>query len=246
MVFSAIGLTALMLARQELDQRLRLGLLVATVLLVGNVLLVTTGRSGYLALLVCAACLAVAEILARGFNRKSLAGAGLSLVAVVMALALLPGPRTQIAQAVHEMTHYQESQVETRAGQRVIFWKNTLGVIAQSPIIGHGTGAFGTAYGKYVAGKQGLEAMPSSDPHNQYLKIAAEHGLLGLLVFLSILAMALRQKIAPPWRFLGLATMAAWCATSMANSHFSTFTEGTFIYVWLGVMLAQARPEHRS
>jgi hypothetical protein len=29
-----------------------------------------------------------------------------------------------------------------------------------------------------------------------------------------------------------------WCATSLANSHFSTFVEGRLLFFWLGAMLA--------
>jgi hypothetical protein len=37
---------------------------------------------------------------------------------------------------------------------------------------------------------------------------------------------------------LGIGVLLAWCATSLFSSHFSTFTEGRFIYIWLGIMLA--------
>jgi hypothetical protein len=32
--------------------------------------------------------------------------------------------------------------------------------------------------------------------------------------------------------------MIGWCATSLANSHFSTFVEGRLLFFWLGAMLA--------
>jgi O-antigen ligase len=88
-----------------------------------------------------------------------------------------------------------------------------------------------------------MDGMPTHDPHNQFLKIAAEHGLLGLAVFLALLAAAFRQRGAPPpYRLLGLGVLAAWCATSLFNSHFSTFAEGRFIWLWLGACLAWHRP----
>jgi O-antigen ligase len=89
-----------------------------------------------------------------------------------------------------------------------------------------------------------MEGMPSHDPHNQFLKIAAEHGLLGLLIFLALLVSAFRQRGAPPpYRLLGLGVLAAWCASSLFNSHFSTFAEGRFIWLWLGACLAAAQRE---
>jgi hypothetical protein len=39
--------------------------------------------------------------------------------------------------------------------------------------------------------------------------------------------------------YLGLSVLAAWCVTSLFSSHFSTFAEGRFIWLWLGVCLAR-------
>ena len=55
-----------------------------------------------------------------------------------------------------------------------------------------------------------------------------------------------RHPSAPPFRTLGLALLAGWCATSLFSSHFQTFNEGHLIALLLGVFLAvpaaQARP----
>jgi O-antigen ligase len=123
-------------------------------------------------------------------------------------------------------------------GIRIIFWENTLQLIKQRPIIGYGTGAFEAAYSQQVAGKTGLQGLITADPHNQFMKIVGENGLIGLMLFLGFLVSIFRMKAATPFRILGLGAATAWIATSMANSHFSTFSEGTFIYVWLAVMLS--------
>ncbi|MDD5296572.1 MAG: O-antigen ligase family protein [Rhodocyclaceae bacterium] len=241
MVFAVAAFAAAILALRGGESGMPRLLAGAAILLAGDIALVTPGRSGYLVLLVCTACLMLAELMNRQKNWKSAAGAVLMLAAIVSALALAPTSRERITLAFHEMTQYKEAQQETSMGIRVFFWKNTLQLISERPLSGYGTGAFGTAYGRLVADRPGLAGTPAGDPHNQYMKIATEHGLPGLLVFLAMLGAALRQTVPPPWRLLGLGVLAAWCATSLANSHFSTFAEGTFIYLWLGVMLAQAR-----
>jgi O-antigen ligase len=53
-----------------------------------------------------------------------------------------------------------------------------------------------------------------------------------------MLASSLFQKSSKMYFHLGIGVLMAWCATSLFNSHFSTFTEGRFIYIWLGIMLA--------
>jgi hypothetical protein len=68
--------------------------------------------------------------------------------------------------------------------------------------------------------------------------------LLGLGVFLALLAVLFRQRGAPPpYRLLALGVLAAWCATSLFNSHFSTFAEGRFIWLWVGACLAAAQSD---
>ena len=46
------------------------------------------------------------------------------------------------------------------------------------------------------------------------------------------------KNVSQPYRLIVLTTLTGWCATSLANSHFSTFHEGHFIWFWLGAMLA--------
>jgi hypothetical protein len=41
-----------------------------------------------------------------------------------------------------------------------------------------------------------------------------------------------------PYRELAAAVLIGWCATSLVNSHFSTFVESRLLFFWLGAMLA--------
>src|SRR5262249_6299661 len=75
-------------------------------------------------------------------------------------------------------------------------------------------------------------------PHNQFLKILGEQGLIGLAAFLFFIYRALTCRSPSPYREIAAAVLIAWCMTSLANSHFSTFVEGRFIFFWLGAMLA--------
>jgi membrane associated rhomboid family serine protease len=49
---------------------------------------------------------------------------------------------------------------------------------------------------------------------------------------------AARQAAPQPYRGCALALLAAWCATSLFNSHFQTFNEGHLIALVLGALLA--------
>ncbi len=219
---------------------------IAAMVLAANVILVTPGRSGYLALLVSAVCLGAGWAISRGISLARTALVALAAAATLgAALALSPLSKQRIAQATSEMQTYSRAKELTSMGIRMYFWQNAIDLVKQRPVLGWGTGGFEAAYSQQVAGREGLAGVGTSDPHNQFLKIAAEQGLLGLAIFLGFLLMAFRQRPELHFRLMGLCALAVWCATSMANSHFSTYAEGTFIYLWLGVMLAFQPSTHR-
>ena len=241
MFFAVAAFASILLARFEKASAARLALGTAAALLLGNAVFITTGRSGHLVVAVLAVALVWGWPTRAPFRRLAWASA-----ATVLALALLassPVVRDRVTQGVNEALTYREHTTGfTSIGLRVVFLRNTLELIAERPVIGYGTGAFEAVYGRKVQGRPGMEGMPSHDPHNQFLKIAAEHGLIGLAVFIALLVVALRQRgVPPPYRLLGLGVLAAWCATSLFNSHFSTFAEGRFIWLWLGACLASHR-----
>ena len=92
------------------------------------------------------------------------------------------------------------------ANGRLFMWKISLNAIKESPIIGTGSGGFAKAYGKaqhdYFAKYDQPESLPESrvagSPEyafNEYLQIAIEFGILGLILFLSILLISLISMI---------------------------------------------------
>ncbi|HKB52899.1 MAG TPA: O-antigen ligase family protein, partial [Ramlibacter sp.] len=240
-MFAAGSFTAVALLLAGCVAGIRRRALVATcaLLLAANTIFVTDGRTGYVVLPVCAVALALGTLRARGVptGRALLLTAG--VVAVLGGLLLAsPKARVELETGVSEMQNYRQEQQITRMGIRLYFWRNTLALIPQHPWFGFGTGSFGKIYGDAVRGRPGVAGTLTNDPHNQFLKIATEQGLAGLAVFLAFLWAATRQRASEPWRMLGLGLLAAWCVTSLANSHFSTFAEGTFIFIWAGAMLA--------
>ncbi|MDP2881819.1 MAG: O-antigen ligase family protein [Azonexus sp.] len=240
MAFAVGAFSAFVLAVESGAGRLRRLYVLCALLLLANIALVTTGRSGYLVAMVCAVGAVSGYVFfgQRRLGTRGIVGAVLLVIGVAGILLLAPTSRERMLQGVQEVENYDQAKEVTSMGIRVIFWKNTIEMIQAQPLLGYGTGAFGTAYDRKVAGKTGVAATSAGDPHNQYMKIMAENGVVALLVFLGFLVAAARQRCAAPWRLLGLCVLASWCATSLFNSHFSTFNEGNFIYAWLGIMLA--------
>lgn len=248
MAFAVGAFSAFLLAVESAGGRLRRLYVLCALLLLANIALVTTGRSGYLVVMVCAV-MAVSGYFFFGQRRLAaweITGAVLLVVGVAGVLLLVPTSRERMMLGVQEIQQYEQAKEETSMGIRMVFWKNTIEMIREQPLLGYGTGAFGTAYDRKVVGRTGVAGTPAGDPHNQYMKITAENGVVALVVFLGFLVAAARQQCAAPWRLLGLCVLASWCATSLFNSHFSTFNEGNFIYAWLGIMLASPATSSES
>ncbi len=89
---------------------------------------------------------------------------------------------------------------EASANGRLFMWKISTLAIAESPIIGHGTGNFASAYGRaqenYFANEEysETEELVAGSPEyafNEYLQIAIEYGIPFLFVVLLIIAFCL-------------------------------------------------------
>jgi O-antigen ligase len=160
------------------------------------------------------------------------------------ALVISPVARDRFDQGVNEWNSAQTAQEFSSMGIRAIIYENTLELIGKRPWFGVGSGGFGEAYAAHVKGKYtDWRALPSGDPHNQYLYFLAEQGIIGLIAFLSFIALALADRgDGGPTRLIAIGMLLAWCATSMFNSHFQTFSEGHLLAFFLAAMLARPVP----
>jgi len=227
-------------SRPQLSKRVRLAALGASALLALNIAFVTPGRSGYLALAVMLLVTAAANL--RGWRNKVLVAALGALFAG--ALAMSPLARDRLDHGVQEWNSARTAQEYSSMGIRAVFYENTVELIRERPWFGVGSGAFGEAYTAHVRGKYtDWRAMPSGDPHNQYLYVLAEQGIVGLIAFLSFIALALADRgDRGPTRLIAIGMLLAWCATSMLSSHFQTFSEGHLLAFFLAAMLARPVP----
>ncbi len=205
------------------------------VLLVADVVFILWGRSGAFAIVLMSGA-TVAFLAAGTWRRKALAGLAVLACGAVVLLAS-PHVRGRVADAVHEIATVDQAAAGTPLGVRVVYWRNTLRIIADHPLLGIGTGGFQSAYAEYVRGVPGWQGNETGDPHNQYLKIQAEQGILGLTAFVFFIYWTFRCPAPQPWRALAAAALIGWCATSLASSEFSTFNQGRLIFFWLGAML---------
>ena len=228
---------ALLRARDVPALSRRWGMWVALAALMGaDVLFMVQGRTGYvvlLALLVLHALRGMqarAEARGRRLNVRILVAAVLSVPAVLVALYFAaPRLHDRVDKAVAELRSWTPGvHTSTSIGERLEFYSTTAALIERHPVAGYGTGGFAEAY-EAQARSMGLP--PTGNPHNEYLLITVQLGLLGLL---SMLYLFLTQ-----WRFAARlpaahernaaqGLMLTLALTSLFNSPLVDHTEGLF------------------
>ena len=208
----------------------------AVVLLTFSVFYLTTGRSGYLAWLVV---VPVAIFLA---NRHSIVIRTLmSLCTIILGVSFFltsGNVKNSILVGINEIKQADSQQHVTSMGYRVIMWQKTLEISPKYALLGAGLSGFGRAFAERWKPDDAVGWQGPSDPHNQYLKIAIELGIPGLLVFLAFIGTITKDSLSEAGlRRLSLSVLFAWCATSFFSAHFTTFHEGHFIWLFIGVFL---------
>lgn len=123
--------------------------------------------------------------------KKYLFAFGIILAALIIAAAgitfMLPVESNPI---IAELSPITRSHLTIKG--RELMWGTTLNMIKDHPLIGLGVNTFRLNYQHYQGAflKENPEYIPylgsAESPHNQYLEIASEQGIIGLLLFLWI------------------------------------------------------------
>jgi O-antigen ligase len=194
-----------------------------------NLFFVVEGRTGQLIFIFLAAMFAMQR-----FGKKGLL---LALVGLILFVALYfnfseKSARLHegIANTIAYFNHVQEKG-PTSMGLRYTFWENSVKLVTERPWLGHGTGSFGQEYER-VAG----ESHTVKNPHNEFLLIAVQFGLMGIVTYAGFLFSQYRYSLRLPdeekWLAQGL--LLTLIITSLFNSPFLDHTEGH----WFAVMIA--------
>jgi len=117
---------------------------------------------------------------------------------------------------------------------RIDAWNTGRNIFAEQPLAGVGLGTFVVAWAEYAPGDAG----PARAPHNTFVQVLAETGLVGLVLFLTALALglvwALMATRAPETAALGAATAAGLCAFIVASATLGELNSWP-LYILLGL-----------
>lgn len=235
-VYFAILGTAFLLCAKVVKQRGQSTLL----LLVGLGLLMFTAwvgssRSGYVSFLIG---LSIAFFF---WSNSRWYGIVIGVVLAGSVLVFSPTANQRVNQAVSEIVMgAQPDQGYASSGSiRIVMWQNTLEIIKDHWLIGTGADGFKAAYLDEVAGVTGWRSTPTDDPHNHFLHILAEYGVVGLgLFFCFELMLLLRADINTMWGLTLLAILLISNAVGMFNGVFGSSIEGRIIQFSFALCLA--------
>ena len=137
---------------------------------------------------------------------------------------------------------------------RFVMLEKSIKKIKNKPILGHGTGTFKTIYDKDIRRKNFNEEGVLNDiitddwkydhmtPHNNYLFIAFELGIIGLLIFLSIFYHKIKQLIRHKHGIHKILLPISYMLLMFIDSYFFIFTI-TASYIYLLTIYIKYSPD---
>jgi O-antigen ligase len=211
-----------------------------------NVLFMVQGRTGYLILLVLLGWFAWTS-LARAMHRRGRAWGwrqGVLLALAIAAAAVLAYHSSarlhdRVALVVSEYQAWQPGHGRlTSTGQRLDFYSSTLQIVREHPLLGVGTGGFPAAFARKIAG---TDALATNNPHNEYLMVAVQTGVAGLLLLLYLFLALWRhapQLPSPYEQDAARGLVLAYAVNCMLNSALHDHADGLLFAFMTAVLFA--------
>lgn len=227
----AFGLIGEALERRRTRPRRSFVLLLVAAAFIANIGYVAAART---TLVVMAVMLILCGLRQFGWRGGIVAGAIGAVLAGAMWISS-PYLRERVSAVVEQVHSYGTSDVNTPVGLRLEYWRKSLALIAEAPVIGHGTGTIPQLFRRDATASTIPELM-TTNPHSQVLTVAIQLGLIGagVLVAMWIAHFALfRDGTLTAW--FGLVSVTYNVVSSLFNSHLFDFSQGWLYVVGVGV-----------
>lgn len=224
------------------------GLLFLTALLaLVNVLLVLQGRTGQVVALIYVGLFIVWQLV----NLRSARAGGIRMVATLACIVACFGlayyaftaKDSRLADTGQEITTFEKKNEDTSAGVRLEFYRRSVDLFAHRPIAGYGVGSVLPEFERLTKNKTGARAVMAGNPHNEFLLMAVQLGVIGVALFVWLLVALYREckRVEPLGRMLIYGYLIAFVAGCFANSLLLNFTEGSLFVLLSGVLLYSRR-----
>jgi O-antigen ligase len=200
-----------------------------------NILFVVPARTG----IVLIGGLAVYCGYLRWSSKGVAAILSVSVLFLILAYSSSSLLQQQIDQAISELASWKSNEAAGAAnsiGTRLEFYSNTLAIVRDQPLFGVGTGGFPQAYAERITG---TAMQATRNPHNEYMLVMAQLGLVGLGFLLHLFYQQWRLAPGLPTALeanLGRGMVIAIALGCLFNSLLLDHTEG-LLFAWLTGLL---------
>jgi O-antigen ligase len=203
----------------------------AAFMFIANIVFIALGRTSLVVILGLFALLGI-----RHFERRALAGfVAVGLAVSAIAWSTSPYLRSRVTHIATELDSSRAPANETSAGLRVGFWKMSVNIVRDAPLLGHGTGSTQEMLAQRAAADP-TAPVGATNPHNQVLATAIPLGLFGVVLLLAMWVAHFRMFLHPGHAaWIGLSVVAQNCIGSLFNSHIFDFTQGWLYAFGVGV-----------
>ena len=242
-IFMAFFAYALALkAKNSVSPGWRIAYGAIALLAIYNVLFMVQGRTGYLVLAVLLMYFCFRLLHWKGLVLAVVAILGVANVGYIASTTM----RERLDLVKDETAVWKPGHGATSSsGLRMDYYTNSLKIIRDHPILGVGTGGFALAYTEKIKGTQ---SAPSNNPHNQYLLITVQLGIVGLLLLLYLFVQQWRTAAWLPTAFeqdMARGVLLTIMSGSLLNSLLLDHAEAMF-FAWMsGVLFAGYRSVRR-
>lgn len=223
--------------------RMSLAWLLVALLGVVSITHLSSGRTGVVLLLAGL----VSWMLVRWGGKKLWAGLPVLALLVAGVLASSSVMRERIALGWAEFAK-RDVDVMSSIGHRAYNYRTVPKMMAESPIVGHGTGAYHTEVCRFLEKPEWCDTF-RWHPHNQFLFFGADHGLIGVLLYaallLSLYRVAMRSDYAQA-KVLLVSLTSILLVDSMINSPLFSSRESHFFLFMMALLVAMNRRPHRE
>lgn len=212
-----------------------------------NLYFVNTGRTGQFIFLFLPPLFAYERYRLKGLLLGIVTAAALATSVYLVS----PSVHQRVEVTFSDIQKFRTSNTNTNDGIRMEFWENTATLIARHPVFGGGMGSFRPEY-RAEALAHGLgETHVTPNPHNEYLMVWSQTGLVGLALLLALWGVQCYRanSLGPQIRFLTYGLLVTMIVGDAFNSFILDNLEGHFYALLTAALLLPLapfkQPEHQ-
>ena len=238
--FLACGIAAYWMAGR-LPKQWRWPAAITIALCIFDVFFMVQGRTAQVLFLLLLGLLVVLWQGRRGFFIALIAAAIMGPLLYLGSSSL----RTRMSTVQSDVQSYDKGDFDTSVGVRLFFYKVAIDLIKEAPVLGHGTGSYKQNYLKNAGDSELRHSF--ANPHNDYLWLGVELGIVGMLSLVLVLLATAKQawNTISAERWLGSVLACSYGISTLANSFFTDNVTG-LAYVLLACALLASSSYQRK